>query len=353
MKPVAMKPVPKSSPSTIRDVAQAAGVSPGTVSRVLNNSPLVTETTRKKVLEVVEALDYRPNLIARRLSIGKTLRIGAIVYQFARPAEIERLKGVVSSLSGSQYDLVIHNVETLEERELYFHQVPHKERVDGVIVISLPPGEENIERLASSDVPTVFIDVQHEGLEMFDRVVSDDFGGGQMATRYLISLSHSYIGFVGDKRESGFNFTSSHDRLLGFKKAIQSAGLPLIAENIAHDRHDRYAAHLVSEKMLSRSDRPSAIFAASDTQAMGVLTAARSLGLSIPQDLAVIGYDDIEIAEYLGLTTVRQMLFESGQIGVGLLLDRMINPQSEIQYHQIQNELVIRSTTRASTGQGL
>ncbi len=345
MKPVAMKPVSKNTPPTIRDVAQAAGVSPGTVSRVLNNSSLVTDATRTKVLDIVEALDYRPNLIARRLSIGKTLRIGAIVYQFARPAEIERLKGVVSVLSDSQYDLVIHNVETLVERDLYFHQVPHKEHVDGVIVISLPPDDETINRLVESDVSIVFIDVQREGIEKFNRVISNDFRGGQMATRYLIDLGHQRIGFVGDQRESGFNFTSSHDRLLGYQQAIQSAGYSIVPEHIAHDKHDRYAAHLVSEKMLSSSNRPTAIFAASDTQAMGVMTAARSLGLSVPQDLAIIGYDDIEIAEYLGLTTIRQKLFESGQIGADMLLERILNPDDEVKQFQIQNELIIRSTT--------
>jgi LacI family transcriptional regulator len=191
----------------------------------------------------------------------------------------------------------------------------------------------------------VFIDVQCEGLDGFDRVISDDLGEGLMATRYLISLGHRAIGFVGDQRESGFNFTSSYDRLTGYKKAIQSADLSLVNEHIAHDRHDRYAAHRVTESMLTRPNRPTAIFAASDTQAMGVLTAARSMGLFIPQDLAVVGYDDIEIAEYLGLTTVRQRLFESGRLGVELLLDRIMEPQAEVRCVQIKNELIIRSTT--------
>jgi LacI family transcriptional regulator len=345
MKPVAMKPVSTPTHPTIRDVARKAGVSPGTVSRVLNNSPLVTPLTRSKVLEIVKELDYHPNLMAHRLSIGKTLRIGAIVPFFHRPAEIERLRGVVSALSVTTYDLVIHNVETPDQRDIYFTQIPHRERVDGVIVISLPPKEEDIARLSSAGIPIIFIDVHQPWIQPFDRVTSNDFSGGRLATRYLISLGHEKIGFIGDLPDESFLFTSSHDRYLGYRKALDEAGISLNDTFIAHEKHDRYAAHKIAERMLTMEDRPTAIFAASDTQAMGVIAAARTAGLFVPDNLSIVGYDDIEIAEYLGLTTVRQPLFDSGRIGVELLLERINNPDREPVEYTLQNEFMIRTTT--------
>jgi LacI family transcriptional regulator len=345
MKPVAMKPVSKSSSPTIRDVARAAGVSPGTVSRVLNNSPLVTEATRKRVLRVVEELDYRPNLIAQRLSLGKTLRIGVIVPFFTRPAEIERLKGVVSSLSKSHYDLVIHNVETPEQRNNYFRLIPHREQVDGVIMISIPPREEDIPVLENSNVPIVFVDVHHPGITTFDRVIGDDVQGGYLATQHLIQQGHRKIGFIGDLPDNPFEFTSSQDRDEGYRQALADAGLGFDPDCYALDEHGQYTAHLLSKQMLCSSCCPTAIFAASDTQAIGVLAAARSIQRTVPEQLSVIGFDDIEVAEYLGLTTIHQQLFESGQIGVELLLDRIMNPDKPVVTYQVQNELIVRSTT--------
>jgi DNA-binding LacI/PurR family transcriptional regulator len=344
MKPVAMKPVSKHSP-TIRDVARAAGVSPGTVSRVLNNSPLVTPATREHVLNIVAEMDYRPNLIAQRLSLGKTLRISTIVPFFNRPAEIERLRGVVSALSQSQYDLIIHNVENNQQRDEYYRQIPRRQRVDGVVVISLPPGEEIAAHLSESDVPIVFIDVHHDNVRMFDRVLNDDVQGGYLATRHLIELGHRKIGFIGDLPDDPFGFTSSQDRYQGYCQALQETHIPLDARYVGRAEHGRNTAQTLSQTILQLPDRPTAIFAASDTQAMGVITAARQLGLSVPEEVSIIGFDDIEIAEYLGLTTIGQQLFESGQVGVNLLLERMVDPERAPVKQEIENHLIHRTTT--------
>lgn len=349
MKPVAMKTVSKSSQTTIRDVARSAGVSPGTVSRVLNDSPLVTEKTRQRVLRAIDELDYHPNLIARMLSLGKTLHIGTIVPFFTRPAEVERLRGIVSALSQSQYDLVIYNVETVDQRDTYFDQVPHKERVDGMMVISLPPKKEDIGELSEADIPIVFVDVHNPELSHFDHVLNDDVAGGYLATNHLIHVGHKKIGFIGDKTPSPFGFTSSRDRFMGYCNALEQANISINEAWTAFDEHDRYTAHLLAEEMLKSPDPPTAIFAASDTQAIGVITASRSCGINIPQELSIIGFDDIEVAEYLDLTTVRQQLFESGQIGVELLLDRIINPDKSPVTQEIKNELIVRSTTGPPT----
>jgi DNA-binding LacI/PurR family transcriptional regulator len=340
-----MKPVTNSSHPTIRDVARHAGVSPGTVSRVLNNSPLVKETTRQRVWEVIESLNYTPNLIARRLSLGKSLRIAVIVPFFTRPAEVERLRGVVNHLAHTQYDLVIHNIETPEQRATDLAQIPYREWVDGVLVISLPPEEEFLPRLKTAEVPIVFVDVHHPELRDFDLVNGDDVRGGYLAARHLIDLGHRRIGFIGDLPDHPLGFTSSRDRFEGFRNALAEANIPYDSNYHAESVHGQYLAQMLAEKMLTLPSPPTAIFAASDTQAMGVLTAARHLRIPVPEHLSIIGFDDIQVAEYLGLTTIRQNLYASGKAGVELLLERMIDPKIERRVVEIPNELIIRSTT--------
>jgi DNA-binding LacI/PurR family transcriptional regulator len=320
-------------------------VSPGTASRAINNSPLVNEATRERVLQVVRELNYTPNLVARRLSIGKTLVVAVVVPFFTRPGFSERLSGVVSVLSQTEYDLVVHNIETPEQRNDCFRDIPRRERADGALFLSLPPRDDETDQLADASVPIVLIDTDHPALTMLPRVSVDDVRGGQAATEYLINLGHTRIGFVGDITDNPFNFVSSRNRYWGYQKALETAGIPLRPDYYGEDQHGRREARQTAKKMLGLLERPTAIVAASDTQAVGVLEAARDIGLGVPEDLSVIGYDDIEIADIMGLTTIRQMLFESGQRGVELLLETLENPHIEPVHEVLPTELIVRGTT--------
>lgn len=330
---------------TIRDVARAAGVSPGTVSRAINASPLVKPETRERVMQVVEALNYRPNVIARRLSTGKTLAIKVFVPFFTRPSVTERLNGVVQALADTEYDLIIHNVATPEQRASCFETLPTPDQVDGALVISLVPSDEEIERLESAEVPVVFIDVRHPRLENFAQVYVDDVAGGRLATQRLIGLGHTKIGFVGDRMVNPFNFTSSRDRCTGCREAMLKAGLEYKPIYYAEGDHGRLEARALARHLLAQENRPTAIFAASDTQAVGVLQAARDLGLQVPQELSVVGYDDIEMAEVMELSTVRQMLFQSGKVGVEMLLDILDNPEANPVHTELPITFISRMTT--------
>lgn len=332
-------------PVTIRDVAQKAGVGLGTVSRVLNNSLLVSSATRLRVSDVIAELNFVPSANARRLSLGKTLTVAAIVPFFTRPVFIERLRGIEATLSESAYDLVIYNVETPQKRDDYIRNVPRRERTDGVLIISLPPRDSDVAGLAQTAVPVVLVDAYHPALTGLDTVTTDDVAGGRAATQHLLDLGHRRIGFVGDSLETNFNFTSSRDRFQGYQQALAGAGVPFRREYHAQGEHGRYEARQGAATLLALPERPTAIFAASDTQALGVQQAARDAGLSIPADLSVIGYDDVEIAEYLGLTTMRQYLFESGKRGVELLLDRLADPTAAPVREILSAELVVRQTT--------
>jgi DNA-binding LacI/PurR family transcriptional regulator len=330
---------------TIRDVARQAGVSPGTVSRAINNSPLVSKETRDRILQVVQELNYTPNLAARRLSIGKTLTIAVIVPFFTRPSVSERLNGVVSALSDTQYDLLIQNIETPEQRDAGLQDILRKDRVDGALIVSLPIPDMYTAQLVDANVPIVLIDTFHSALTTLSRVTVNDVAGGQTATEYLIQLGHERIGFIGDIVDTPFHFISSRDRYFGYCRALQAADIPLRAEYYAEGEHGRPQAREMARKMLSLPDRPTAILAASDTQAVGVLEAARELSLRVPEDLSVIGYDDIEVADMMHLSTMRQLLFESGRRGAELLLRILDDPEIDPVQQVLPTELVIRNTT--------
>lgn len=337
---------------TIRDVARAAGVSPGTVSRAINDSPLVNENTRRHILQVVEKLNYTPNVVARRLSLGQALAVVVMVPFFTRPSVSERLNGAVSLLSRSKYDLVIHNVETPQQRANCFEELPRREQADGLLIISLNPTDEEAERLAKADVPIVLIDAEHPALKgVYPQVTVDDVAGGRTVTEYLIKQGHTRIGFVGDRIDNPFNFTSSRDRYLGCREALEAADLPVRSEYYGEDTHGRRQARQLARKMLALPQPPTAIFAASDTQAVGVLEAAHETGLRVPEDLSVVGYDNIEIADILRLTTMGQLLFESGQRGVELLLERLDNPDTDPVHEVLPTELIVRETTAPPQGQ--
>lgn len=330
--------------ATIRDVARKAGVGLGTVSRVLNNSPLVSPATRQRVLEAINDLQYSPSQIARSFSLGRTSTIAAIAPFFTRPSVVERLRGIEAALAGSSYNLVVFNIETVSRRDVCLREVPRRDRCDGLVVISLTPRPDEALLLQQADVPVVLVDTVAAGLSS---VMIDDVAGGYVATRCLIDLGHRQIGFIGDSlaEMAAFNFTSSRDRLLGYQQAMREAGLLADDTYVRHGIHGRYEARLLARELLQLPTPPTAIFAASDTQAMGVLEAARDRGFTVPDQLSVIGFDDIDVAEYLGLSTVRQPLFESGTRGVAMLLDQLGSMERQAESLLLPIELKLRGTT--------
>lgn len=330
--------------ATIRDVARRAGVGLGTVSRVLNNSPLVSPATRQRVLDVIAELRYTPSQIARSFSLGRTLTVSTIAPFFTRPSVVERLRGIESALACNGYNLVVFNIETVERRTACLRDVPRRDRSDGVLIISLAPWPAEVDELLATGVPVVLIDTFAGGLPS---VLVDDVAGGELATRYLLELGHTRIGFIGDPLDDPltFNFTSSRDRFAGYRRALAAHGIAPRSEYQRNGLHGRYEARMLARELLALPESPTAIFAASDTQAMGALEAARDLNVDVPRELSVIGFDDIDVAEYLGLSTIRQPLFESGSRGVELLLTLLdgVAPTAPLEYLPL--DLIPRATT--------
>src|SRR3954471_14988766 len=314
---------------TIRDVARHAGVSVATASRALNGQAVVNPRTRDRILSVMAELGFTPSPAARRLSLGRTLTIGVVVSFLTRPRAAERLRGVDAVLTDSEFDLVIYNVESVQKRDHYLGTLAQSQRTDGLLVMSLPPSAESTIVLGRAPVPVVFIDVHTPSVASMPRVIGDDVAGGMLAARHLLDLGHRDVAFIGDAVEDPFGFTSSRDRELGLTLELATAGVEIPPEWIGHGAHGRYEAGDLARRLLTGDRRPSAIFTASDTQALGVVAAARDLGLQVPDDLSVIGYDDIEPADYVGLPTIRQQLFESGRLGAEILLAEIATRSEE------------------------
>ncbi len=329
------------SKTTIRDVAKRAGVGVGTVSRVLNNSPSVSEATRQKVQTAIASLNFIPSQAARRLSQGKTMAIGVVVPFFTNPSVVRRLQGVVSVLSVSEYDLILFDIEKVDRRDMALRSIPQRNLADGLLLVSLTPSDMDVEQFALADIPTVLVDAYHPAL---NRVLVDNAAGGYQATKHLIDLGHRQIGYISDYLNDPFN-SPVRDRFTGYKRALAEAGIDFRPEYHRQGEHGRFQAQQMTHDLLALPDPPTAIFAYSDTQAIGVIEALRELSLSVPDDLSVIGFDNIEAAEYLRITTIRQALFDSGVKGAELLLSIMAAPPQTPQEILLPTELVTRRTT--------
>lgn len=330
-------------PATIADVARLAGVGRGTVSRVLNERANVDPETRARVLAAIRELDFVPSSAARRLSLRRTHSIGVVVPWLTRPSVVERLRGIEEALAGVGLDMIVFNVETPERRDAILRDLPRPQRIDGLILVSLAPHEDELRRIKATGLPLVLVDAHHRSIP---RVIVDDVGGGRLAARHLLDLGHVRIGFVGDPLRPPFGFSSSRLRLRGVEHELRLEGLAIPDRLVALGEHGRHQARALAGRLLRLTMPPTAIIAASDTQALGVLEAAAAAGLNVPADLSVIGYDDIEAADYVGLTTIRQPLAETGTRGVERLLSLIARePQPAALREVLDVSLVVRRTT--------
>jgi LacI family transcriptional regulator len=327
---------------TIRDVAQLAHVGVGTVSRVLNDSPRVDPGTRERVRRAIAELDYVPSPIARSLSTGRTGAIGVVVPFLTRPSAVERLRGVEAGLTATSFDLVVFNIETVKRREAIIRLIARGGRVDGVILLSISPRPVELAQIERAGLPTVLVDGHHR---LVSRVVVDDVAGGRLAANYLLELGHRRIGFLGDEPIRGVRFSPSHLRRIGVAAALRSAGLAFQPEYVHTGGFPRETARRAAGELLALTPPPTAIICGSDVEALGVLEAARLANVPVPGRLSVVGYDDIEIAGDLGLTTIRQPLFESGRRGVRLLLEAMGGAEGRAVRELLPVNLVVRATT--------
>jgi len=327
---------------TIHNVAQEAGVGIGTVSRVVNNSPDVKPATRERVLAAIHRLNYKPDPIARSMISKRTNSIGTIVPFFTRPSFMERLRGVEAVIARLGRELVLYNVETSAQRDHFFRELPLHRKVDGLLIISLSPDDAAAHRFRELGTPVVLIDAYSP---LLTSLVVNNVEGAYQAVKRLIELGHRHIGFINGEIEGNFKFNTANDRLIGLHRALGEAGLLFEPEQVLISEWSRKGGKHAALQLLTQQKRPTAIFAASDVQAVGALEAARELGLRVPEQLSVIGFDGIEISELLELSTMQQPLQEMGELGASKLVELIENPSHPPELIRFDTKLVERRTT--------
>ncbi len=332
---------------TINDIARIAGVSKKTVSRVINRSPLVHDDTRARIQAVMERYKYVPDPQARGLAFRRSFLIGLVYDNPNAQYIVNVMEGALDGLRGSDYELVVHPCDR-HSRDFIVgvRRFVERQKLRGVIV--LPPISENEELIATlKDADCDYIRVSYALLDEPERmVISNDRQAVAEVASYLQSLGHERIGYITGPR----GFMSSRERREGFVEALRQRGLDLPADMIVEGGYTYESGLAGGELLLSRSPRPTAIFASNDEMATGVYRAAHRLGLSIPRDLSVVGYDDGPIAGRLvpPLTTVRLPMRDIGRLAAGRLIapaaaeDRP--PEAAAAHTLVNPHLVIRDS---------
>ena len=334
---------------TIRDVARRANVGIATVSRVLNGHPSVSQETRSRVLEAIADLEYAPNATAQKLSSGTPHAIGVFAPYFTRPVFVHRLAGIQEVLDHTEYSLVLFGTNSPSKYLTQLKQVIRQRRVDGILIISMAIPEEHRLLAERMNVPVVLVEPYSGDTSC---VWIDNMLGGRLATEYLLSLGHQRIAFLGDQLEGPFGFSATNERFVGYRYALAEANIDL-AESyhsfIPLQDHTVEEAIRRAYRLLDQPAPPTAIFASSDVLAAGVLEAARERGIAIPDQLSVMGFDDIDMARYLNLTTVRQPMAEGGKKAIQFLLRRLRGEIRSWQEEILDLEIIVRGTTASLT----
>lgn len=336
---------------TIYDVAERAGVGIGTVSRVLNNSPHVRESTRQRVLQAIAELDYQPNPMARGLTLKKTATIGIVVPFFLRPFFVEVLRGVDSELVQHGYNLILYSVEQKVTKDHYLRKLPMRRRVDGLLLISLWLEDADVRALKRAGLPVVLVDSQHPD---FPSLTVDNVAGAEMAVTHLIEQGHRRIGFISGLLDDPFGFPTSRERFVGYHQTLEERQIPFREDYHQIGEFTAQSGYECMERLLAVDPPPTAVFVTSDTQALGALRAIRESGRQVPDDVALVGYDDIEMAKYVGLSTVRQPMFQMGQEGVRLLLAQLNGGASEHEaiHLNLPVQMIVRETSERAVSGG-
>ena len=333
--------------SSIYDVAALAGVSIATVSRTLNQPHRVSEATRARVMEAVQKLDYTPDFEAAARARHHNDRIAVLAPLNTYPGFTQRLRGISLVFEELQTELIIFQIDAQklrnEQHSKYIESLATSGRYDGVIVMSLPIDGQELTRIAETHFPMILIETSDSRFPTFK---VDNKEGARLAVAHLLENNYKNIGFIGFNALASYSTNGSKAREQGYIDTLLAAGRSVNPNHILISDYSIEDTYLKVKLMLSIPDRPDALFCASDINALGVLKAANELGLDIPKDLAVVGFDDIDIADYLGLTTVRQPLEGSGK-EAAMLMDKLIKDPTTIKPSQVllPLELIVRTSS--------
>ncbi len=324
---------------TIKDVARLAGVSIATTSMALNNQARVKESTRNKVLEAAAALQYRPNGLARDLKVQRTELIGVLLHDLGGPFYSELLRGIQDVADSNGYTAIV--VRSAGGKGTAIDRFLFESRVDGAIVLDPHIDDQTIRKVASRNLPVVLLDREIQVPYVY-RVNANHEEGAYTATRHLISMGLKDIAYIGGPADSAHNIL----RFKGYQRALAEYHIPVPTRLTFHGGFTEKGGYTAAYTMIAQKLIPEGIIAANDEMAIGVLGAFKNLGIRVPEDVALVGFDDIRLAQYVtpSLTTVSQPMYELGTVATHILF-RALQGEEEIEPITLPTEIVIRQSS--------
>jgi LacI family transcriptional regulator len=326
----------------MKQVAEKAKVSTTTVSHVINNTRVVSSDVRERVLSVIQELRYIPSAVARSLKNDRTHTIGMMIPNNSNPYFAELIQGIEDESFKLGYNIILCNSYDDPKKQVAYVRVLMEKRIDGLILVSSGSDPELIQLLDVESIPKVLVD-RELSVVSADFIESDHEQGGHQATKYLLELGHKDIACVSGPED----LLPSRDRVRGYQRALQEAGVTFRPELLVHSDFTSEGGFTAFQQLLALPQRPSAIFAGNDLMAIGGICAANQTGVKIPEELSVVGYDDIALASFSTppLTTVVQPKYDIGVLTARVLVDRIGNADQAPRREMLGTTLKVRQST--------
>lgn len=328
----------------IVEIAKKAGVSPATVSRALRGMHHVNERTRSRIVEAAQLLDYpiRPDLLPASAT-KRTNTIGVFAPFISRWYFSQAIAGVEQALREAGMDLLLYNFAQVDARQRVFQQKKLVGKVDGLIVISLPPTEREFDQILNLGIPVSLIGTLNSRCSC---VSIDDVTGAEVATKHLVDMGHRDIAIMVGQNAIAYNFEVADQRLSGFMRTLAENGIDFNPDWQIMADFDSHTSELAMDEFLRKKKLPTAIFCESDEMAFGAIKSIRKKGLRVPEDISIIGYDNHEYANLLGLTTIAQPVQFLGQLAASQIMARIEKPESPVAQMKVPTSLLVRSSVK-------
>ncbi|MGC2657311.1 MAG: LacI family DNA-binding transcriptional regulator [Bryobacteraceae bacterium] len=332
----------RSGPVSIKDIARSLGISHSTVSRALRDSPLVRAETVSEIKAKAYSMGYRPSAVARSLVTRETRTIGVVVTTIADPFHGEVVTGIEESAAAAGYSVILASSHRDPEREIGVVRALQERRVDGILVASSRVGDLYLSLMTEMRVPIVLINNQHDGGPVYS-VSVDNERAARQAVQHLLDLGHTRIAYLGDR----FGSHSNAERLSGYQSALNAAGIAFDSLLVAEGDSSPEGSVPGVQALLGQNPRPTALFCYNDMSSLAALRVAAELGLSVPDDLSIVGFDDLFFAPYLQppLTTIHQPRREMGREATAVLMALLQGKTVNSQRIAVEGKLIVRGST--------
>ena len=335
-------------PVTIYDIAKAAGVGIGTVSRALNNSGNIRPQTRDRILKIIKELNYKPHGMAQSLARRRTFTVASVVPFFFNYFYIDLLKNIQLELTRLHYDLYLYSVDRIDQKNSVFDRLLSERKADGILIISLDLDPVYTGKFLACKIPVVLVDFFQD---QFDSIFLSNEKAAQKATQHLYDLGHRRIAMINGALDS----FPARARLQGYTHALQQNALAVTDDYVViceshtgeHGFNEQAGYHAMQRLLKTARPVPTAVFIASDVQAIGAMRAIKEESMKIPDDIALVSFDDIDFSRFVGLSTMRQPVTQMAAQAVQRLLERIEHKHLVPVQIELDADLIVRETCGA------